>query len=64
MGRDERSTPGGERGSLSAIEEQILRAVTRIRYGSVEVTIHDSRIVQIEQKEKVRVGHEESRQER
>lgn len=31
------------------IEEEILKAVRRIPYGSVEITIHDSRVVQIEQ---------------
>jgi hypothetical protein len=39
----------------SPVEEEILRAVRRIRYGSVEITIHDSQVVQIEQKEKVRI---------
>lgn len=36
------------------IEQEILRAVKGIRYGSVEIVIHDSRVVQIERKEKVR----------
>ncbi len=34
--------------------EEIVRAVRQIRYGSVEIVIHDSRIVQIERREKVR----------
>lgn len=39
-------------------EQQLLHALKGIRYGSVEIIIHDSRIVQIERKEKVRfVGH-------
>ncbi|HZD12004.1 MAG TPA: YezD family protein [Candidatus Binatus sp.] len=33
----------------------ILRAIRQIRYGSVEIIIHDSRIVQIERKEKIRM---------
>ena len=37
-----------------AIEHQILQAIKTIRYGSVEIIIHDSKIVQIELKEKVR----------
>lgn len=41
------------------IEEEILKAVRRIRFGSVEITIHDSRVVQIEQKEKVRIETED-----
>lgn len=36
------------------IEQEILRAVKGIRYGSVEIVIHDSRVVQIERKEKLR----------
>ena len=42
-------------GPLSAVEAEIVMTVRRIRYGSVEITIHDSRVVQIEQKEKVRI---------
>ena len=33
---------------------EILRAVKRIGYGSVEITIHGSKIVQIETREKLR----------
>jgi len=40
--------------SRSEAEHQLLHAVKGVRYGSVEITIHDSRIVQIERKEKVR----------
>jgi len=36
-------------------ERQVLEAVRGIRYGSVEVVIHDARIVQIERREKVRL---------
>ena len=39
----------------------ILRAIREIRYGSVEIIIHDSRIVQIERKEKIRMDTESSR---
>lgn len=39
---------------LSEIERQILAAIHQIRYGAVEVTIHDSQIVQVEKSEKVR----------
>lgn len=39
---------------LSEAEQHILNAISQIRYGSVEVVIHDSRIVQIEKSEKVR----------
>lgn len=36
------------------IEREVLRAIKSIRYGSVEIIVHDSRVVQIERKEKVR----------
>ncbi len=36
------------------VDSAILQAVHAIRYGSVEITIHDSAVVQIESKEKVR----------
>jgi hypothetical protein len=36
------------------IEEAILLALKGIRFGSVEIIIHDSRVVQIERKEKTR----------
>jgi hypothetical protein len=37
------------------LASMILRAIQEIRYGSVEIIIHDSRIVQIERKEKIRM---------
>ncbi len=40
--------------SAPAIHQKVLEALNGIHYGSVEVIIHDSRIVQIERKEKVR----------
>lgn len=41
------------------LSEQILSAISDIRYGSVEIIIHDSKVVQIERKEKIRLepGH-------
>jgi len=43
------------------LTQQILRALQEIRYGSVEIIIHDSRIVQIERKEKIRIDRDSSR---
>ena len=37
------------------LTQQILRALQEIRYGSVEIVIHDSKVVQIERKEKFRL---------
>lgn len=36
------------------IEGEIIRAIQGIRFGSVEIVIHDSKVIQIERKEKVR----------
>ncbi|MCG3195829.1 MAG: YezD family protein [Candidatus Omnitrophica bacterium] len=38
----------------SRTEKEILNSLRGIRFGSVEVVIHDSRVVQIERKEKFR----------
>ena len=37
-------------------EQLILEAVRAIRFGTVQITIHDSQVVQIERTEKVRIG--------
>jgi hypothetical protein len=34
--------------------KNIVKAIHQISYGSVEIVIHDSRIVQIERKERIR----------
>ncbi|HUO44595.1 MAG TPA: YezD family protein [Burkholderiales bacterium] len=36
------------------VEREIARAVSGIEYGSVEIVIHDGKVVQIERKEKTR----------
>jgi hypothetical protein len=41
------------------IEQEILRAIARIDYGSVEVVVHDGKVVQIECREKIRVVRDE-----
>jgi len=47
-------------GRLSAeIEQEILRAVARIDYGSIEVVVHDGRVVQIECRERIRLVRDE-----
>ena len=45
----------------SNIEKSILQALKNLRFGSVEITVHDSKIVQIERREKVRVEFEPAR---
>lgn len=36
-------------------EDEVLDAIRGIRYGSVEIIIHDSRVVEIEKREKLRI---------
>ena len=43
------------------LTQQILRALQEIRFGSVEIVIHDSKVVQIERKEKIRIDKDSSR---
>lgn len=38
------------------VAQEILRAVDSIEYGSVEIVIHDGKVVQIECREKIRVN--------
>jgi hypothetical protein len=35
-------------------DEEILKAVRNVKFGSVEITIHDSKVVQVERREKIR----------
>ena len=42
-------------------ETTVLRAVRALRYGSVEVVVHDGRVVQVETREKVRFAGGEER---
>jgi hypothetical protein len=43
------------------IAHKILLAIKDLRFGSVEVVIHDSKVVQIERKEKFRIDTNSSR---
>lgn len=38
------------------VAQEILRTVDSIEYGSVEIVIHDGKVVQIECREKIRVN--------
>jgi hypothetical protein len=45
----------GQSGMIStAIRDRIVQALEGIRFGAVEIVIHDGRVVQIERKERVR----------
>ena len=48
-----------ERRLSPEIEQEILRAIARIDDGSIEVVVHDGKVVQIECREKIRVVRDE-----
>ena len=37
-----------------ALVQEILRAVESVKFGSIEITVHEGRVTQIEKREKVR----------
>ena len=39
-----------------AVPEKLLAALKNLKYGSVEITVHEGRIVQIERREKLRLN--------
>jgi len=47
--------------TLRQMTQQIIRALHDIHYGSVEIIIHNSKVVQIERKEKIRIDTDSSR---
>lgn len=54
MGNTERS----DRQDPQAIEQAIRLALRGLRFGSIEIIVHDSKVVQIERKEKMRLEGE------
>ncbi len=42
----------------AAVRERILQALNGIRFGAVEIIVHDGKVVQIERKERVRFERE------
>lgn len=41
-----------------SVNERIARVISELRYGTVEITIHDGRVVQIERTEKIRLPND------
>jgi hypothetical protein len=39
---------------LDEVAQEIVRAIEQLRFGSIEITVHDGRVTQIERREKVR----------
>jgi hypothetical protein len=52
--RSEQAGTGRSSNDLGHVLEEIERAIRGVNYGSVEVVIQNSRVVQIERKEKFR----------
>lgn len=56
-----RIAPSSGSGPRTPLDEdtaqRILRAVSSLKYGSVEVTVHDGRVVQIDRRERVRLDN-------
>ena len=47
---------GGETAIPAEVEQEILREISRIEYGSVEVVVHNAKVIQIEVRKKRRFG--------
>ncbi len=50
-------TKSGEEANQKVLQE-VLRAIQSVRFGAVEIVIHDSKVVQIERREKVRFDND------
>lgn len=46
-----------------AVLQEIVRALEQLRYGSVEIVVHEGKVTQIERREKFRFGNEQQRPE-
>jgi len=53
--QDSHSGPGRSEDLPDGLRVQLAAALKNLRFGSVEIVIHDGRVVQIERKEKVRL---------
>ncbi|HZV61909.1 MAG TPA: YezD family protein [Methylophilaceae bacterium] len=43
-----------EKQKFGEVIEEILRAIEQVRFGSIEITVHEGRVTQIERREKIR----------
>jgi hypothetical protein len=58
--RREKPAEAGE-AELRRIERELVDALGEIRYGSIEIVIHDARVIQIERRERIRFDRAEDR---
>jgi len=56
--RARRAGPGATSADGKSAHERLAGLIADLRYGTVEVTVHDGRIVQIERREKIRLRAE------
>lgn len=45
-------------GISNEVIQEILHSIGLLRFGSIEITVHDGRVTQIERREKVRFQHD------
>lgn len=50
--------PEGDRAEPDALRQRIMGALRGLQFGSVEIVVHNGRVVQIERREKVRLEHQ------
>jgi len=50
------ATPSNRTIAPAEVFRQISDALQGLRYGTVEITVHDGRIVQLERREKIRIA--------
>jgi len=62
MSQIQHKTQVGESGDLKWLE-LVVQQVKSLRYGVVEIVVHDSRVIQIEKTERVRLDKTEQRTE-
>jgi len=42
--------------NIDDVVQQVVKAIQALRFGSVEIVVHEGRITQIEKREKLRIG--------
>lgn len=50
--------PSTENQKNIEVVQEILRAIEQLRFGSIEITVHEGRVTQIERREKIRFTQE------
>lgn len=50
--------PSTENQKNIEVVQEILRTIEQLRFGSIEITVHEGRVTQIERREKIRFTQE------